>query len=135
MSATKAVIRQQEMPQEMLDYIVAKTIVAQEQFNSEKEIASFLKKEMQDMYHYFSSGRQQSISIGFCFCSISIVGITSTIALRRKLQRTHTTLHNSYQATWHVVIGRFFGSYVTHEKNCYCYFYVGQMGVLAWKTP
>mmetsp|Transcript_8027 Transcript_8027/g.19332 ORF Transcript_8027/g.19332 Transcript_8027/m.19332 type:complete len:90 (+) Transcript_8027:138-407(+) len=89
MSATKAVIRQQEMPQEMLDYIVAKTIVAQEQFNSEKEIASFLKKEMQDIY----------------------------------------------QATWHVVIGRFFGSYVTHEKNCYCYFYVGQMGVLAWKTP
>ncbi|CAD7969794.1 unnamed protein product [Amoebophrya sp. A25] len=50
MSGTKAVIRQQEMSQEMLDFIVAKTIVAQEQFNSEKDIATFLKQEMQDMY-------------------------------------------------------------------------------------
>lgn len=46
---TKAVIRQKEMSDEMLEYIVAKTIVAQEQFDSEREIASFLKKELQDM--------------------------------------------------------------------------------------
>ena len=49
---TKAVIRLQEMPAEMLDYIVAKTLIAQDQFTSEKEIASFLKKELQDMYWF-----------------------------------------------------------------------------------
>ncbi len=48
-SGTKAVIRQQEMPLDMLDYIIAKTLIGQDQFNSEKEIASFLKKELQDM--------------------------------------------------------------------------------------
>ena len=41
----------------------------------------------------------------------------------------------SYQSTWHCIIGRHFGSYVTHEKSCYCYFYIGQMGVMVWKTP
>mmetsp|Transcript_25766 Transcript_25766/g.59581 ORF Transcript_25766/g.59581 Transcript_25766/m.59581 type:complete len:88 (-) Transcript_25766:105-368(-) len=40
-----------------------------------------------------------------------------------------------YQPTWHCFIGRHFASYVTHEKGCYCYFYVGQMGVTLFKTP
>jgi len=34
----KAVIRQQEMPAEMLEYIIAKTLIAQEHFNSEKDM-------------------------------------------------------------------------------------------------
>ena len=46
-----------------------------------------------------------------------------------------TEFDTMYLPTWHCIVGRHFGSYVTHEKSCYCYFYVGQMGVLAWKTP
>lgn len=40
-----------------------------------------------------------------------------------------------YGPTWHCLVGRHFSSYVTHEKSCYCYFYIGQMGVMLFKTP
>mmetsp|Transcript_7064 Transcript_7064/g.11377 ORF Transcript_7064/g.11377 Transcript_7064/m.11377 type:complete len:88 (+) Transcript_7064:40-303(+) len=40
-----------------------------------------------------------------------------------------------YQPNWHCLVGRHFASYVTHEKSCYCYFYIGQMGVMLFKTP
>mmetsp|Transcript_98459 Transcript_98459/g.175378 ORF Transcript_98459/g.175378 Transcript_98459/m.175378 type:complete len:92 (+) Transcript_98459:86-361(+) len=40
-----------------------------------------------------------------------------------------------YTPTWHCMVGRNFSSFVTHEKSCYCYFYIGQMGVLLFKTP
>ena len=46
-----------------------------------------------------------------------------------------TVFEEKYQPTWHCLVGRNFSSFVTHEKNCCCYFYVGQMGVFLWKTP
>ena len=46
-----------------------------------------------------------------------------------------TEFDQTYEPTWHCVVGRHFGSYVTHEKLKYCYFYIGQMGVLIFKTP
>jgi dynein light chain LC8-type len=39
-----------------------------------------------------------------------------------------------YSPTWHCLVGRNFGSYVTHENGKYCYFYINQMGVSLWKT-
>ena len=42
---------------------------------------------------------------------------------------------DKYKPTWHCLVGRNFASYVSHEKACCCYFYVGQMGVMLWKTP
>lgn len=39
-----------------------------------------------------------------------------------------------YGPTWNCFVGRNFGSYVTHEENQYIYFYVGQMGVLLFKS-
>ncbi|CEM08046.1 unnamed protein product [Vitrella brassicaformis CCMP3155] len=41
----------------------------------------------------------------------------------------------NYEKTWHVVVGRNFSTYVTHEQQMYAYFYLGQMGVCIWKTP
>ena len=32
-----------------------------------------------------------------------------------------------YNPTWHVVVGRNFGSYVTHETKHFIYFYLGQV--------
>eukprot|EP00540_Astrosyne_radiata_P022599 CAMPEP_0116851136 /NCGR_PEP_ID=MMETSP0418-20121206/16542_1 /TAXON_ID=1158023 /ORGANISM="Astrosyne radiata, Strain 13vi08-1A" /LENGTH=137 /DNA_ID=CAMNT_0004483099 /DNA_START=40 /DNA_END=454 /DNA_ORIENTATION=+ len=32
--------------------------------------------------------------------------------------------------TWHVIVGRNFGSYVTHETKHFIYFYLGQVAVL-----
>lgn len=39
-----------------------------------------------------------------------------------------------YGGTWHCVVGRDFGSYVTHESKHYIYFYNGQTAILLFKT-
>ncbi|CAL9781641.1 unnamed protein product [Musa acuminata subsp. burmannicoides] len=39
-----------------------------------------------------------------------------------------------YGATWHCIVGRNFGSYVTHETNHFLYFYVDSKAVLLFKS-
>lgn len=39
-----------------------------------------------------------------------------------------------YNPTWHVIVGRNFGSYVTHETKHFIYFYLGQVAVLLFKS-
>ncbi|MEN2497488.1 MAG: Dynein light chain 1, cytoplasmic [Marteilia pararefringens] len=39
-----------------------------------------------------------------------------------------------YDPTWHCVVGRNFGSYVTHETKNFIYFYIGQVAVLLFKS-
>ncbi|SCU95081.1 LADA_0G13322g1_1 [Lachancea dasiensis] len=36
--------------------------------------------------------------------------------------------------TWHVVVGKSFGSYVTHEKGHFMYFYIGPLAFIVFKT-
>ena len=38
-----------------------------------------------------------------------------------------------YNPTWHCVVGRSFGSFVTHETKHFVYFYIGQVAVQLWK--
>lgn len=39
-----------------------------------------------------------------------------------------------YLPTWHCIVGRNFGSYVTHETHCFLYFYFGQVAFLLFKS-
>ncbi|ODN76936.1 hypothetical protein L202_05505 [Cryptococcus amylolentus CBS 6039] len=39
-----------------------------------------------------------------------------------------------YGTTWHCVVGKNFGSFVTHESKNFIYFYLGQVAILLWKT-
>merc|ERR1712157_520129 len=39
-----------------------------------------------------------------------------------------------YTPTWHCIVGRNFGSYVTHETKHFIYFYLGQVAVLLFKS-
>ncbi|XP_071448721.1 dynein light chain 1, cytoplasmic isoform X1 [Hetaerina americana] len=39
-----------------------------------------------------------------------------------------------YNPTWHCIVGRNFGSYVTHETRHFIYFYLGQVAVLLFKS-
>ena len=39
-----------------------------------------------------------------------------------------------YNPTWHCIVGRNFGSYVTHETKHFIYFYMGQVAVLLFKS-
>uniref|UniRef100_A0A915D0D1 Dynein light chain n=1 Tax=Ditylenchus dipsaci TaxID=166011 RepID=A0A915D0D1_9BILA len=38
-----------------------------------------------------------------------------------------------YCPTWHCIVGKNFGSYVTHETKHFLYFNVGQMSILLFK--
>lgn len=39
-----------------------------------------------------------------------------------------------YNPTWHCIVGRNFGSYVTHETKNFIYFYLGQVAILLFKS-
>ncbi|VDM25598.1 unnamed protein product [Hydatigera taeniaeformis] len=39
-----------------------------------------------------------------------------------------------YGPTWHCIVGRNFGSYVTHEARNFIYFYMGQVAILLYKS-
>ena len=36
--------------------------------------------------------------------------------------------------TWHCIVGRNFGSFVTHETRYFIYFYLGQVAILLFKS-
>jgi len=39
-----------------------------------------------------------------------------------------------YHGTWHCIVGRNFGSFVTFERSYYIYLYIGQLAILLFKT-
>ncbi|GET85740.1 dynein light chain, putative [Leishmania tarentolae] len=39
-----------------------------------------------------------------------------------------------YKGVWHCVVGKNFGSFVTHEMKGYIYITWGEMSILLWKT-
>jgi dynein light chain LC8-type len=39
-----------------------------------------------------------------------------------------------YNPTWHVIVGRSFGSFVTHESGHFVYFYINSIAFLIWKA-
>jgi len=39
-----------------------------------------------------------------------------------------------HHPTWHCIVGRNFGSYVTHETRHFIYFYLGQVAILLFKS-
>ncbi|KAG5632933.1 hypothetical protein H5410_004650 [Solanum commersonii] len=39
-----------------------------------------------------------------------------------------------YGPTWHCIVGKNFGSYVTHETNHFVYFYLDSKAVLLFKS-
>lgn len=47
--------------------------------------------------------------------------------IKRELEKKHNGI-------WHCIVGKNFGSFVTHETKGYIYLTFGQMAVLLWKT-
>ena len=39
-----------------------------------------------------------------------------------------------YEPTWHCIVGRGLGSYVTHQSKCFIFFHWGEVGILLWRT-
>ena len=47
---------------------------------------------------------------------------------------SYNIFDRKHNPTWHCVVGRNFGSYVTHETKHFIYFYLGQIAVLLFKS-
>ena len=45
-----------------------------------------------------------------------------------------TEFDTMYLPTWHCIVGRGLGAYVTHESKSYIFLYWGEIGVLLWRT-
>ena len=43
-------------------------------------------------------------------------------------------LDQIYGPTWHVIVGKSFGSYVTHEQGFFIYFYIDELAFLIFKS-
>lgn len=39
-----------------------------------------------------------------------------------------------YGSSWHCVVGRSFGSFVSHDSRSFLYFYIGDIAVLLFKS-
>ena len=66
---------------------------------------------------------------------ISLAAVNNNNQLEREMaQEIKRALDTQVGPTWHVVVGKNFGSYVTHEKGYFVYFYIGQLALLVFKT-
>ncbi|WVR08870.1 hypothetical protein IAU60_005929 [Kwoniella sp. DSM 27419] len=84
----KAVIKNVDMSEEMQQKAVDVVVASLDQYDQEKDMAMYIKKEFDRLYG----------------------------------------------TTWHAVVGKNFGSFVTHETKNFIYFYLGPIAVLLWKT-
>lgn len=83
-----AILKASDLPDEIQTKIYELSSEALSSYKVEKDIATFLKKELDHLYG----------------------------------------------ATWHVIVGKSFGSYVTHEQGYFIYFYIGQLAFLIFKS-
>ncbi|KAF3919997.1 hypothetical protein ABW21_db0200528 [Orbilia brochopaga] len=51
--------------------------------------------------------------------------------IAQHIKKEFDTRHGS---TWHCIVGRNFGSFVTHETKHFIYFYLGHVAILLFKT-
>jgi Dynein light chain type 1. len=113
MSERKAVIKNADMSEEMQQDAVDCATQALEKYNIEKvcqytEVKFLIGCELPnvDTLHFFQD-----------------------IAAYIKKE-----FDKKYNPTWHCIVGRNFGSYVTHETRHFIYFYLGQVAILLFKS-
>ncbi|KAF8636395.1 hypothetical protein AX17_003577 [Amanita inopinata Kibby_2008] len=75
------------------------------------------------------SEEMQQESVDIASAALEKFNIEKDIAaqIKKEFDRRHGP-------TWHVVVGKNFGSYVTHETKHFIYFYVGSLAILIWKS-
>ena len=73
--------------------------------------------------------RSCCINVLFKFQALEKYNIEKDIAAYIKKE-----FDKKYNPTWHCIVGRNFGSYVTHETRHFIYFYLGQVAILLFKS-
>jgi len=61
-------------------------------------------------------------------------GLTKAYTEQEVASFIKNEFESKYGPTWNCFVGRNFGSFVTHEQNNYIYFYIGQMGIMMFKS-
>nr|XP_012416565.1 PREDICTED: dynein light chain 1, cytoplasmic isoform X1 [Odobenus rosmarus divergens] len=83
------------------------------------------------------SEEMQQDSVECATQALEKYNIEKDIAAHIKKSSWQTSLEEfdkKYNPTWHCIVGRNFGSYVTHETKHFIYFYLGQVAILLFKS-
>jgi len=75
------------------------------------------------------SEEMQQEAVDVATTALSKYGIEKDVAAHIKKE-----FDKKYHPTWHCIVGRNFGSYVTHETKNFIYFYLGQVAILLFKS-
>ena len=49
-------------------------------------------------------------------------------------QHVKVFFDQKYQPAWHCIVGKAFGSFVTHETKCFIFFTINDYTILLWKN-
>ena len=104
---------------------------AQQEFVDSKKLE---KKEQGDtevavIKHADMSERMQQHAVDCCKHAFEQKRVLDDIA-----EIIKTEFDIMYEPTWHCIVGRGLGSYVTHQANCFIFFHWGEVGILLWRT-
>ncbi|KAL8944113.1 MAG: hypothetical protein Q9211_000704 [Gyalolechia sp. 1 TL-2023] len=108
-----AQVKSVDMTEEMQQQAIEVASDAMEKYTIEKDIAQYIKKEVRTPgtsttnRYDFKAARRLTCSLQF---------------------------DSRAGATWHCIVGRNFGSFVTHETKHFIYFYLGHCAILLFKT-
>lgn len=142
MTDRKAVIKNADMSEDMQTDAVECATQALEKYNIEKDIAAFIKKEFDKKYRYLEFLRKLFPKMIFfkildffekfrffieilAFDDFDFFGKIVFLCL----------FIYFFSPTWHCIVGRNFGSYVTHETKHFIYFYLGQVRLFLTLWP
>ena len=144
MGDKKAVVKNVDMTEEMQDEAINTAIQAIAKYNIEKDISAYIKKEFDRTYGPTWYGFVWTLLIGvllICplFHLFRLISSDSHLRSERKSSSersavlTNLTLSPTF-SNRHCIVGRNFGSYVTHETKHFIYFYLGQVAILLFKS-
>ena len=71
----------------------------------------------------------QQDSVDFALEALEKFSIEKDIAAHIKKE-----MDKKHKPTWHCIVGKRFGSYVTHETRHFIYFYIGHVAILLFKS-
>ncbi|VDL73107.1 unnamed protein product [Nippostrongylus brasiliensis] len=87
--------------------------------------------------------RRDAVVIKTCDMSVEMQEETIEIAFRAldrcRIEKDIAAcikqdMDRKFYPSWQCVVGRNFGSYVTHETHCFIYFYVHTIAIMVFKT-
>ncbi|KAL2675208.1 hypothetical protein Neosp_011390 [[Neocosmospora] mangrovei] len=79
--------------------------------------------------------QQESIEVGYKADMIAAQEAMAKFTIEKDIaQHIKRTFDERKGPTWHCIVGRNFGSFVTHETKHFIYFYLGHCAILLFKT-